>query len=668
MKKALFTLLISIVGWHKTQAQANPFHTVLDRYQTFLLAADRVPTDSVKRWMNALTANNQWEDINYNSPLPGMWPTIQHLNRIKQFAVYWSDVKSPYYHSEALWNAISRATAHWLNKRYQNPNWWQNQIGVPQYWRDIIVLMRSRLSKEQMAGAMEVLEQYRLKGTGANLIWSADLALHDAALTQNEELLKRSSGLIINEITMSAGDGIQPDNSYHQHGARLQTYHYGGAFTRDNIRLAWQLKDTPWAFPQQKIEILTSFVLDGWQWMSRGVTTVPGTIDRAVSRRGFLRNADLQMYLPYLIQLEPGKANALKAMILSQRNNVQPLAGYRVYPFSDFSVYQQKSFSFFLKTISTRTSIAERINGENLKGQFLNFGDSYFIKTGTEYTDLMPVWDWSKLPGQTNFTGAETINRLPFTGGVTNGIFGATAMDVGSANAVSQFSATKFWACYKNVTVCLTADAALTNGNSQIYTTLNQSRWQGNVTVNRSGNILKLGTQLLENVRWIHHAGFAYIPLVPATVNLLLDTVSGRWSDINASDSKATVTEKVFLPVINQNNHSSLAYAVIPAETPEDAQYLAAQSIWGVVSNTRACQAVLFEKTVLMAAFTKPGSVKYAGTKQVSVDVPCMVLLDQNKLYASDPLHKGSILNLKVNGKSYKISLPKDGVTVVQTL
>jgi hypothetical protein len=53
MKKALFTLLILTVGWHETQAQVNFFDSVLDRYQTFLLAADRVPSDSVKRWMNA---------------------------------------------------------------------------------------------------------------------------------------------------------------------------------------------------------------------------------------------------------------------------------------------------------------------------------------------------------------------------------------------------------------------------------------------------------------------------------------------------------------------------------------------------------------------------------------------------------------------------------------
>jgi chondroitin AC lyase len=668
MKKLLCILLLITGGLQKTKAQANGYSVILDRYKSFLLAADRSPLDSVKLWMNGLTPDNQWSDINYNSPLPGMWPTIQHLNRVRQLAINWADAKSPYYHQDAIWNAISRAATHWLIKRYQNPNWWQNQIGVPQYWRDIIVLTRSKLSKEQLKGALEILEQYQLKGTGANLVWSADLALHDAALTQNEELLKKSSTLIANEIRVSTGDGIQPDNSYHQHGARLQTYHYGGSFTKDNIRLAWQLQGTPWAFPQHKIDVITSFVLNGWQWMARGVTTVPGTIDRAIARRGFLRNADLQKYLPYLIQLNPGESKALNAMLKAQETNTQPLAGFRHYPYSDFSAYQQSAFSFFLKTISTRTEVAERINGENMKGRFMDFGDSYLIKTGTEYTDLMPVWDWTKLPGQTNFTGADSITRKPFGGGVTNGDYGAAAMEVSSANAQGRFSAAKFWACYKNVMVCLVADAALNNGNAQIYTALNQSRWQGAVTVNRPGNVLKQGKQQLNNVQWMHHAGFVYIPAAPANIDLLLDTVSGKWSAINASESKAVVTEKVFMPVIYQQNNSSLAYAVAYAQTPGDAQSIAAKPIWRVVSNTKACQAVLFDKTVFMAAFTQPGRVNYGSSKKISVDGQCLLLFDKDKIYASDPLHKGGNLNITISGKRYHINLPKDGLTVSQKL
>jgi chondroitin AC lyase len=160
---------------------------------------------------------------------------------------------------------------------------------------------------------------------------------------------------MIEEIHITTDDGIQPDYSFHQHGARLQMYQYGAAFLKGNTRIAWQLRGTKWSYPHEKINMLIDFVLNGWQWMARGIYTVPGTIDRSCSRRDALSNADLRDMLPYLTQLDPGKANEFQAMLLRQNNSGTPLNGFRYYPYSDFTVYHQKDFSFFLKTISSRT-------------------------------------------------------------------------------------------------------------------------------------------------------------------------------------------------------------------------------------------------------------------------------------------------------------------------
>lgn len=59
----------------------------------------------------------------------------------------------------------------------------------------------------------------------------------------------------------------------------------------------------------------------------------------------------------------------------------------------------------------------------------MNNGDAYVIKTGNEYFNLMPVWNWNFLPGQTNFnSSSDTIISNPFAGSVTNEISGMTAM------------------------------------------------------------------------------------------------------------------------------------------------------------------------------------------------------------------------------------------------
>src|SRR5690606_5693744 len=132
-------------------------------------------------------------------------------------------------------------------------NWWHNKIGVPRYMRDILALLHDTLQPQQLAGALAVMAQndapsYR-KSTGANLVWCADLDLHYGALTHNEALMRSCATLIWNEVKITTAEGIQPDYSFHQHGPRLQTFQYGGAFLRENIRLAWQLRGTPWACP-----------------------------------------------------------------------------------------------------------------------------------------------------------------------------------------------------------------------------------------------------------------------------------------------------------------------------------------------------------------------------------------------------------------------------------
>jgi len=118
-------------------------------------------------------------------------------------------------------------------------------------------------------------------------------------------------------------------------------YQYGSAYLNQNVRLAWQLRNTPWAYPEEKIKLLTAFVLEGWQWMCRGVATVPGTIDRSVSRPDALRNADMRNLTPYLCELDPSKTTDLLALAARQDGRGGSLQGFRNFPYSDFSAYQK---------------------------------------------------------------------------------------------------------------------------------------------------------------------------------------------------------------------------------------------------------------------------------------------------------------------------------------
>src|SRR5690606_18680479 len=170
--------------------------------------------------------------------------------------------------------------------------------------------------------------------TGGNLVWCADLGLHYGTLTGDEKLVKRCRDLILKEIKITTGEGIQPDYSFHKHGKRLQMYKSGKALAWERMRVAWELRKTPLEFPEDKVAILTDMVLKGWQWMARGVNTVPGTMDRSASRKGELRSPDMRPLLPFIIELYPEKAAELEKMEAVQ-NGKGSLNGFRYYPYSD---------------------------------------------------------------------------------------------------------------------------------------------------------------------------------------------------------------------------------------------------------------------------------------------------------------------------------------------
>jgi len=75
-------------------------------------------------------------------------------------------------------------------------------------------------------------------------------------------------------------------------------------------------------------------------------------------------------------------------------------------------VWHSPEASYFIKTLSTRTLPMESINNENQLGVQLNSGDTYLIRNGTEYFDLMPVWDWQHVPGVTWAEHAVAPKRL----------------------------------------------------------------------------------------------------------------------------------------------------------------------------------------------------------------------------------------------------------------
>ena len=193
MKKGLTVSVLMLLVLAENSA-GSPVDTVLNRAERYL--RDITPLEDVSALISSLSKEGQWPDINYLHQERSGWEPTTHMQRLRSMALTWSDRTSPFFHRSDLQNAIGRALSHWIDKRYQSPNWWHNEIGIPRLMQDILVLLRDDLAAKQLAGAMEVLAQHRVKGTGANLTWSADLGLHYSALSGNVETIKKCSQLL----------------------------------------------------------------------------------------------------------------------------------------------------------------------------------------------------------------------------------------------------------------------------------------------------------------------------------------------------------------------------------------------------------------------------------------------------------------------------------------
>lgn len=633
---------------------------VLERYKYYILSTNS--SENIDELVSKLNEDGRWTDINYENKSSTDWKIVQHLNRIYKMALAWSDNNTKYYHQQSLWDKMMAALSDWTANKYQSTNWWYNQVNVPSYMRDIIILLKENMNEEQIEKLLDIMSQFEIPkpGEGANTIWAADIGFHYGLLSKDFELTETCFTVLIDEIKIvDKPDGILPDFSFQQHGARLQMYQYGSSFATGCIRIAWQTRGTLWVFPKEKTDILSDFILEGWQWMARGINTVPGTIDRSVSRRNELRKADIRFLLPYLEELVPNRRQELAEM-LDNQNGKGSLNGFRYFPYSDFVVYHQNGFSFFLKTISDRTLPTESINEENLKGQLLNSGDSYILTNGNEYYNLMPAWDWNKLPGITSFSDASKIERKKFVGSVGNGESGLTVMDycMTNKNETKNLSAKKLWACHNGIIVYMIADIKTKGNISSIYTILEQSRLQGDVIVNNTGNSLIQGKHNIDGTNWIFHNNMVYMFPEPTSTNIDITNTEGNWLSINKGQNNITVKENIFMPIVYHDleKSNSLVYAQTYCDSPNKSEALLKSLQWTIIKNTKDCQAIEFDDGTSMISFYSAKSLNI-GKKIITTDSPCILIIKNNRIVLRDPTNNLLNLTLSINGIKKEVSL-----------
>ena len=118
---------------------------IIRRFEQLLWEEDASDNDSVIELYRALEPAGAgdmwyWKDIDYSDQTWSSWCTKKHLNRIKSILKAFG--KARLLENGEYTKKMIGALRYWLVNDFENPNWWHNQIGMPEALGDISIMMR----------------------------------------------------------------------------------------------------------------------------------------------------------------------------------------------------------------------------------------------------------------------------------------------------------------------------------------------------------------------------------------------------------------------------------------------------------------------------------------------------------------------------------------------
>jgi chondroitin AC lyase len=651
----------------------------LETVKARIMASARKEAPDLKRaraFVQSQKPDGSWEEVRYEAKDRMYWPPMEHLERLSVLAEAQESGKAPEDERAALAQAFVKGFDFWVTRDATSSNWWYNEIGAPASLYRLMLLTEPLLTGGRLDTGCKLLERSKLAMTGQNLVWLAENVIGRACLQRDPERMAAAFKRIEAEIVVTDKEGIQPDFSFHQHGAQLYSGGYGNGFASCVPRFALLAQGTAFAFAPEKIRILESYLLEGQQWMIRG-----GIFDYSASGReptrpnsgkvgGYATNAKSLLKLGAVTRR--AELEALAARIEKGVTEATPaLVGHKHYWCSDYTVHHRPEWLVSVRLTSDRMLQTELVNEENQLGEHLSDGVTYLYRTGGEYRNIFPVWDWARLPGITVEQNRPLLRinnkrrgSRAFAGGCSDGVRGVSAMDFERDG----LTAKKAWFFFEGEVVCLGADIGSANAY-RVITSVNQCLADGPVTLKRAGGAAEVlaSPVKIEKPLWAHHNGIGYVFLdAGESVGVGTSVQTGCWKRVSAVQKAAPVATPVFSVWVNHGKlpqAATYAYAVTVKQDAAAVNAYAAELPVRVVSNTPQAQAV--EQTqagVLQAAFYQAGTLSSETWGQVSVDAPCLLMLSKaegkTRVTVCNPCNREGVIRIKVGERIAAAQLP----------
>ncbi len=455
-------------------------------------------------------------------------------------------------------------------------------------------------------------------------------------------------------IQISQEEGIQADFSYQQHGPQIYNGGYGESFLNGVLLWVYLTHNTPLSFSRDSQKILLNYYLNSTMWMTRHGVFDFNVCGRCVSKPLLEKPFGGQLLIrqgKYLLTVFPEQRALLSAFLMHIGDEPHPFSGFRYFWRSDYGVKVTANYSVSVKMNSNRIKPIETGNQENLLGYWLGFGSMNIARNGSEYRDIFPNWDWTKIPGVTcpeiamaTVDWGQIEQQTSWAGGVTSGYVGIATFELDC----QETQALKSWFLFDDVIVALGSGITSTHANP-VYTTVNQCHASGKITVD--GRAISNTQRLPESVSWIHHDGVGYVFGGLTPVELTCDERSGNWQTINANlDKKAEST--VFQLSVNHGFspvEESYQYCILPDVCVQKTQEWLRKTNLEVVVNRESMQ-VLKYKDQIGAVFFKAGNLILPNGDHLSVDGSCVLLIDdvdnEPMLHISTPGREDAVIEV----------------------
>lgn len=653
----------------------------------------------VETLVTTIKPDGAWPGIDYVDVSREGFQHSEHLHNMVALARAYKTKTSKFYQNKKVKETVESALKNWVDHDYFCENWHPNQIGTTGNLVTVMLLMGDELPKDLVEKAQPIIGRANLNASGArpsgdrikiagilakNLLFIGDYAQFAEVVKVIEGEIKYvdwigtkygygyfkvESGLGTKKYE---GRGIQFDNSFHHRVDGVNnTLSYGLGYADAFVEWAVYTKGTSFSLSKDNLDLLVDYFLDGICKMSvYGKYPDIGAKNRSISRPGSTKPYSSEIAERLMMTTDYRKSEIQEIADIRNNKTKSTLSHATFYWNTEHFSFQRPGWFTSVRMYSTRNYNMEvPYNSEGLLNHHRGDGANHLSRTGDEYFDIAPVFDYQKVPGATiiqkpALPAPDEIQKLgltDFAGAVTDGLYAAAAFNFKSPH--DPLCARKAWFFFDDEYVCLGAGISGKSG-LPVATTLNQCLLKSDVTIS-SGNktsVITKSEKEFENIDWVFQDGVGYAFPKPATINIRNMETTGSWWTVNKQNDspKDEVKMDIFKLWLNHGERPSDAsyeYIVVPATSIEKMEQNNSKNNIEILSNTPEVQAVKnLGLNICQVVFYKSGDIQISEKSKIISYNPGIVMLkvEDEKLVeisVSDPNRELLKFYLSVSSK-----------------